>query len=149
MKPVKSCSHISRTLAERVTKSDNTALISISDYGSRAPRIKVNAWVDVLSLQFHDVGHSSHDTAEYFALGYVPPLPEHAEAVLDFVCVHADRNIIAHCEAGLSRSAAVCAFLNGLGWRYIHAGRGLEAANPLLLSLLRSRSVPILQGKLP
>jgi hypothetical protein len=115
-------------------------LISISDPGSHAPRLQASAWVDVLSVEFHDVGHAEQDMAVIIGAGYVLPLLEHAEAIIDFVCRHAKRNIIAHCEAGLSRSSAVCAFLRYHGWRYIYAGQGLELANPLLLALLRQAS---------
>ena len=138
MKKRKYCVHLSREQAEAVTKSENTVLISITDPGSTGARIQPGAWLEVLPLQFHDVGHGEINTQRLIEAGYVPPLPEHAQAIAEFIRKHAGCNIVAHCEAGISRSAAVCAVLRELGWRYLkpHA-TGLTHANPLLLGLLQ------------
>lgn len=108
---------------------DEIALISIRDRGSEKP--KLVGWHDVLELAFDDVSG--------ITFGYLAPNKAHAAQIVAFINAHEDRCIIAHCEAGISRSAAVCRFLVDRGWQYRQPhSYGLQFANPLLYSHLRA-----------
>ena len=126
--------HLSRRGAESVRKPLNAVLISITDPNTKSPRIHAHAWLDVLPLSFHDV--SSTDPA-WVGNGYLPPDEADAKAIASFIAKHRGKSIVAHCEQGISRSAAVCAVLAELGWDYIESQEcGLKYANPLLKRLL-------------
>ena len=65
---------------------------------------------------------------------------QHAVEIADFVRDYWSRPVIAHCEMGLSRSAAVCEVLVGLGWRYVSTrSEGRRLANKRLVELLRQQ----------
>jgi predicted protein tyrosine phosphatase len=126
--------HLSRRGAESVRKPLNAVLISITDPNTKSPRIHAPAWLEVLRLCFHDV--SSTDPA-WVSNGYIPPDETDAKEIAAFIAKHRNKSIVAHCEVGISRSAAVSAVLTDLGWDYIESQRcGLQYANPLLKQLL-------------
>jgi len=126
--------HLSRRGAESVRKPLNAVLISISDPNSESPRIHADAWLDVLAISFHDV--SSTDPV-WVSNGYFPPDEAHAKEIAAFIAKHHTKSIVAHCEVGISRSAAVSAVLTAFGWHYIESQEcGLRYANPLLKRLL-------------
>ena len=59
------------------------------------------------------------------------------KAIAEFIKRNWDNHIIVHCEAGVSRSAAVCEVLVRLGWGYkTYTSFGRSQANPLLVRLL-------------
>lgn len=66
-----------------------------------------DVWVDVLRLEYHDIDHDSTGRMVLFGEG-------HALEILKFLKKHEDSEVtevIAHCEAGISRSAAVAKFV--------------------------------------
>jgi predicted protein tyrosine phosphatase len=132
---IKYCTHLNREQAESVEEGTGAVLISITTPLLCPAQIYVPAWEDVLRLEFDDIGQ---DLAEYRESSYVLPQREHAEQIVAFIRRHQTKSVVAHCEAGISRSAAVCVVLRDLGWQYIQPREhGLERANPLLLALLR------------
>jgi predicted protein tyrosine phosphatase len=141
------CTHLSRVKAEEATEFEDAVLVSIRDFGTSPPRLQQAAWQDVLMLEFDDVCCSDEGLGMLLGTGYVPPIEEHAEAIVHFSQKYFDHTIIAHCERGISRSAAVCWFLVEQGWRYVAAGEGLGAANQRLLQLMR-RELRRIDGQL-
>jgi len=133
----KYCTHWSRLQVEQVQSFQNAALISVRDPGREPALFARSTFHEVLLLEFDDVSCSDELFALALGSGYLPPVEEHAQEIVRFVRQHANRTIIAQCEMGISRSAAICAFLVEQGWRYEAAGEGLGAANQRLLSLLR------------
>jgi predicted protein tyrosine phosphatase len=68
-------------------------------------------WYKVLRLQFQDID-PSHCSPEWIAT-HVPMTDDHANQIIDFLLEveqHVDE-IWTHCEAGISRSAAVSKFI--------------------------------------
>ncbi len=138
----KHCAHYSRDEIEELRSPPGAALISIRDPGSGRPRLRADEWVRTLELQFHDIsnpppgGGSLWDS--WGLQGYVLPDVSHAVKIARFVHKHWDHSILVHCEMGLSRSAAVCEVLVGLGWDYVATrSEGRRLANRRLVELLR------------
>ena len=87
--------------------SENTALISIGDVGSKAPElIYTPKWI--LRLEFEDI---SLDDEEYGDKEYTIFNESMADEIADFVNEHQNevQTIICQCEYGQSRSAGVAA----------------------------------------
>jgi predicted protein tyrosine phosphatase len=106
----------SREEAEDSRPDFSAAVISISDPGSRPVDLKPG-WHDVLSIQFHDIdmckAYGAHLRADILKR-YSPAMMEHAETIASFVRrVKAEgvERIMVHCEAGISRSAAVAKWI--------------------------------------
>ncbi len=127
----------SRQVIEGMPHGDpRTALISITDPGD--PARLPEGWAAVLRLEFDDItppfpvlicdGNQHRDLAPFDA--------SMATQVLEFVgAVPPDVNrIIVHCNAGISRSAAVARFLADYYGYYLH-DKG-EWANRHVLSVL-------------
>lgn len=129
----KFCCHINRRHAEQLRNMGGTVCISISDVRSEAPLLRHGGFDDLLSLRFDDLTHGSESA---IAAGFIPPAREHAEQIVAFIERHNGKSIIAHCEAGISRSAAVCRFLHERGWTYRKVHADMKFANPLLYSML-------------
>ena len=74
-------------------------------------RLNEDTWKDILRLEFHDIdpGHMNPDEPN----GYKIFDEEQAVMVLKFLRAYQDHAFIAivHCEAGISRSAAVSKFI--------------------------------------
>lgn len=106
----------SREGAEDAKPDLCTAVISISDPGSRPVDLKAG-WYKVLRVQFHDIdmckAYGAHLRADILKR-YSPAMVEHAETIAHFVHrMKADgvESIMVHCEAGISRSAAVAKWI--------------------------------------
>ena len=98
----------------------------------------------MLEMQFHDItSETPRDEAwwdSWLQQDYLPPCADHADEIASFIREHWDRTIIVHCEMGLSRSAAVCDVLVGLGWDYIPTkSEGRRLANKRLVQLLQKQ----------
>jgi len=83
---------------------ENTVIISITDPGSKFISMDIlNKFKDNLSIQFWDIEEQIGN--------YKPISIEQAKVIKDFVIKNKDNNFIVHCEAGMSRSAAVGLFI--------------------------------------
>lgn len=161
---MKWCSHFSREGIEGIPETSGAfascALISIRDPKSPKPRLRCK-FGDVLELEFHDFTLPEDEMREKFSTvtaaeagmdadltdwekgiaerGYIWPKPEHAKQIADFIRKNSDKTILVHCEAGVSRSAAVCSVLHDLGWEYRQArAHGLTHANNYIVRMLRA-----------
>jgi len=108
----------SREGAEDATPDLCSAVISIRDPGSKPVDLK-RGWYKVLSLVFHDIDRdklstmSAHLRAD-IELAYAMMEPAHAQVIVAFVndAVRAGvEGFLVHCEAGISRSAAVAKWI--------------------------------------
>lgn len=101
--------------------SDKTILISINSPlttpGSTAQQLNKDAWADILYLSFHDADevHQSLDdrVADIDSNKIELFNKTHANQIFDFLKKHEVdcTQVIVHCEAGISRSAAVSKFI--------------------------------------
>lgn len=126
-----------------VEDHDHCVMISICDPGTEAPTF-ASKYHEVLSVHFHDISKAMPylmgrwGAPDAYEQEMVVPNAEHAKVIAQFIRKHWDKHIIVHCEAGVSRSAAVCEVLVQLGWDYKqYVSFGRMHANPLLVSLLR------------
>ncbi len=104
-----SIDHLSRSAAEALRPDPDTAVISITDTGAPPARLEEGFWT-VVRLVFDDV------TAPTPWLGrvLVPISDAQADRLVEFL-EHAHGSarrlaLVCHCEAGISRSAAVAQF---------------------------------------
>jgi predicted protein tyrosine phosphatase len=139
---LKFCAHYSRPEIELLRAPARAALISIRDPGSHRPAYEIKHWPDLLELQFHDINSPEPRDEDWWQSwakeGYIVPCRENAASICQFVRQHWQRSIIVHCEMGLSRSAAVCDVLVGLGWAYQSTrSEGRSRANRRLVQLLQ------------
>jgi predicted protein tyrosine phosphatase len=134
---MKHTTHLSREQAQRLKEPADAVLISIrSTHGDNSPMFHPGVWADVLPVYFDDI---RMELDRWEAQGYLPPKQHHATAIASFIRKHWNRSIVAHCDAGISRSAAVCAVLKSLGWKYIVPNSfGLHVANPVLQKYLEN-----------
>lgn len=127
--------NVNRFAAEAIRDRANAVLISIRSARGTLPALTRSAWLDILDIAFDDI---AVDDAEVRAVGLSPPTVFHAKRIADFIRQHQNSNIVVHCDAGISRSAAVAKVLERLGWRYVNTGAfGYKYANALLEALLK------------
>jgi predicted protein tyrosine phosphatase len=139
---LKFCAHYSRLEIEQLRAPTRAALISIRDPGSSRPGYSIEHWPDLLELEFHDITSDEPRDELWWQSwakdGYLVPCRENAISICQFVRRHWEKSIIVHCEMGLSRSAAVCEVLVGLGWAYQSTRPdGRRRANRRLVQLLQ------------
>lgn len=110
MKPVKYVNFIARRSAERIhqlpAQLKRVGLVSITNPDLHDADL-YDVWHDVLRLKFHDVDRQNNEgTLRIFT-------EDHADQVLSFLHRNEDTvdGFITHCEAGVSRSAAVAKFI--------------------------------------
>jgi len=135
------------------------AVISIHDSSTLRDLPTFNGFLDVLRLNMLDVCEehmrqapgawaeepSVEQHSEYCSIdeNYAPSL-SHANAIrafVDIIHAHADAiELVVHCSAGVSRSAAVAGWTSERFGVKLHdrAGVGLKEANPRITRLLRS-----------
>ena len=128
----------SRVIAEKVSASIKTphVIISITDPDSDLPKFAPNEnRIGILFLQFHDLEDISADMTLQDAVEYITEFglglfsDKQATQIVDFVEGIKDtaKGILVHCEAGVSRSAAVAAvielMLNGSNERVFNDRR--------------------------
>lgn len=84
----------------KLKKDENTVLISITDPDKKTLPVEIlSQFKNSLSLQFWDVEEP---------IGRFTPIEQsQAKEIKEFILSHKDDNFIIHCEAGISRSAAV------------------------------------------
>ena len=131
---------MSRKAATELVMEPNTPIISIR--GKTGEKAVFSQTQRVLYLQFDDVTNDADP-------GLIPFSGFHARAILKFVLKYTrdDEHLIVHCEAGISRSAAVADALDALEiaeWKskdnkaYV-VGEGWQSAyhpNPLVKSVI-------------
>ncbi len=129
-----------RAVIVQTQGQSDTALISISCPGDPAPLKE--GWGALLRLEFHDVlAKDDYEMArdDGTVLNIVAFKPSHADMILDFIdsLPHEVGAVVVHCDAGVSRSAAVARFIHER-----HGGtlRGNDSrANVHILSILREK----------
>lgn len=87
-----------------------------------------------LKISFWDTTKIVHDV-----LGdtYFPPSEKDAAKIVDFLVKSRGKNFIINCKAGISRSGAICKFLEEtLGYEWI-SGKDRARPNSLLVKLLK------------
>jgi predicted protein tyrosine phosphatase len=82
-------------------------LIAIVDPNTTHP-LYSGKWVDIMRLSFWDVTKEPH-----------APTEEQCRTIWAFIQLYKDKNIFAHCEAGISRSGAIREYLVRNGWKNI------------------------------
>lgn len=93
-------------------------LISITEPGSLDAKTK-EGWADILRISFWDI---TRPIKQGFVLAGQPDeelepiFDEQAKTIAEFIKKNWDADIIVHCKAGISRSAAVVRVLYELGW---------------------------------
>jgi hypothetical protein len=121
----------------------NTCMISINNppfmvsphnkTWSRGPADLRSGWDDIIVMEFWDVTMS--ETNPEFQ-GYPPMTEEQGKQIAEFIMKNYEKNIFVHCQAGISRSAAVVSVLLDLGWEPIFKPR-IERANVHVRSLIK------------
>jgi len=107
----------SREEAENTNTDLCTAVISITDPGSALAAIESHKWFDVLRLQFHDIDLTKMINAGLRAdiLKRYRPMNETQAAEIRLYVDAAVRGgvqkFLVHCEAGISRSAAIAKWI--------------------------------------
>ena len=102
--------HLSRQEAEQYTPAIDGICISITDPGAPSARLS-DRWRAIWRVSFHDIDVLPPDLTDNR-----PPVlidQPSADGIADFIVRHWPVPlIVAHCEAGISRSAGVVAALN-------------------------------------
>jgi predicted protein tyrosine phosphatase len=110
-------SFCSRGVVVATTPDPNTALISLTDPTAAPPQLDWDAWHSYLKLQFFDFDLTlitDPEDLRYVRERYRPLMnPNIARTIVSFVhrAMKAKVNILVHCEAGVSRSAAVAKWI--------------------------------------
>lgn len=117
--------------------SKNSCLISILDLGWDY-QLDIPQSDNVLFLTFSDIRRQKMTTKDYQLVGITN---SQAKQIHDFCEKNSHKSFIVHCHAGISRSAAVCLYLN---LKYGHKLKDfffdLSAPNPfVLMKLLKLR----------
>lgn len=87
-----------------------------------------------LKISFHDLKEATEDDKKN---NLFPPTRKIAHKIVRFILDNEDKNIVVNCAAGISRSGAVCKFLEDvLGYKWIEFGKVLALPNMLLYDLL-------------
>lgn len=145
-----------RTVSAMEPQAD-TCLISIwslialgTHFYDEAP-LNLEGWKDVLRLEFDDVTLNEQKVmilnplmrGDTDSFETTPFSEEHAGQVLDFIDKHHGEPFIVHCDAGISRSAAVASFMeiyHGYDAKYHQTGddrhRNIHVFNLLRRALM-------------
>lgn len=69
---------------------------------------------------------------------FLPPTPQEAAQIVDFILAHKEKNFLVNCQAGVSRSGAVCQFLQDcLGHQWDEDHKKFARPNKLLLQMMK------------
>jgi rhodanese-related sulfurtransferase len=120
---------------ERYIPYPNSVLVSMRNPMSLIPSFR-DGWEDILILSFDDVERYSSLATQLAGFNHAPSL-EDTEKIYLFLHKYKDKNIIAHCEAGVSRSGAVREFLSRMGWQVGNPQRYIAPNNTILTDLMR------------
>lgn len=121
----------------------DSALISIGDEHERFWNLKIDG-DNVLKLAFSDVTRPVQKGSKQ----YTPMRRVQAKVIAEFIKKHQTKKFIVNCQAGISRSAAVCLFIHR---QYGHILKPnfwkLSHPNPWVLQLLQSEGEIISQSQ--
>ena len=114
---IKSVDFMSKAAAEKLIYTDHAALISISEPGENV--YLSGKWDDILVLKFHDTDADANNGQNWSALGkpkyWVKFDESQAKEIIDFMnrihVAEKRKDLIIHCHAGISRSAAVAKYV--------------------------------------
>ena len=119
---------------------DKTAWISIGEPESSFVHLCHNKLDSCpnLKISFHDLfSLETFDDPEL-----VPPTQSHANEIVRFILDHKDRDFIINCAAGISRSAAICKYMEDFhGYKWMDIGKSLAIPNHYLYNLLRKVNI--------
>ncbi len=88
----------------------NTVLISINEEWDELNPLKLDRQSSkILTIKFSDIT-SRTETLE--GKIYTPISGETVLKILDFININRNKNFLVHCARGISRSAAICLYLN-------------------------------------
>lgn len=109
---------------------NNTVMISINQEYEPLFRLKLDRNSSkILTLQFNDIT-APHDI-------FKPMTPEQGLKILDFININKGKDFIIHCAAGVSRSAAICLYLNIMeGYELKKDFWKISRPNPFILGRL-------------
>ena len=99
---------MSRSVAKDLEPPENSVMVSIwtpntTNFTARGAPFFRFRWESFLSIDFYDT--------EFGNETYPPITEEQGKIIFDFVMLHKDKDILCvHCDAGISRSAAVAIF---------------------------------------
>jgi predicted protein tyrosine phosphatase len=127
----------SRIDAESTPGRDDWAIISISKPGREPANLRWG-WCGILRLAFHDISAEDRASSSRQIFSH-----EQARDVWTFVDEHAPfvDGILVHCDAGISRSAAVA---KAIAERYALAfPAGYDRHNRLVLDRLQDTAPPL------
>lgn len=128
------CQNITRYRAEQWHESlspEDWAWISIGEPGipdseinnrilDNLSNLKLSFW-DIIEVTYNIIGDDP----------YFPPSKSDAARIVDFLVKNRGKNFIINCKAGISRSAAICKFLEEcFGYEWVS---GKEKARPNVL----------------
>lgn len=111
--------NISATRAMEIDKlPDNTVLISINnEYQPLWPLKLDRNDPNILTVCFSDI--TSNETRD--GILFKPLVNDDIVKILKFTKLHKDKNFLVHCAAGISRSSAICLFINRMYGHSLYA----------------------------
>lgn len=127
---------MSRQRAEGFRPWRNMAMISVTDPSEQPAKLSPD-FRAVLRLSFHDVLHSSMTDVKFFSRDDV----DNIIAWLNALHAHQDTiDVVVHCEAGISRSAAIALFIEDAYGVKLHQREKAHDANLRVLHALCRRA---------
>lgn len=91
---------------------------------NKLPNLKISCW-DCVEEKVDELGDV-----------YLPPTKEQAAEIVGFILANREKSFVVNCAAGISRSGAVCAFLEkNLGYDWT-IGSNRARPNKLLLQMM-------------
>lgn len=126
-----------REQACKLTPRPEVSVISISAPGKPAPL--ADGWCEVLRLEFHDIDPIHGEAPDMVSFNGL-----HVEEIFDFADRNRERDLMIHCDAGVSRSVAVGLFISNEWGGELHThtfGKRVYtgAANGHVLRMLNRR----------
>lgn len=132
---------VSRATAEALIPGPrDTVVVSITD--SRDAELHPG-WTDVIRLRFYDIAEPIRSSPQYN-----PITAPQATLIARFVKKHRGKDIVVHCEAGISRSGAIVTVIleafpeyidSGTYNAYINARRPNPRVKEFVLAALRRK----------
>lgn len=105
----KSVSVFGREAAEKLSAVPNVVFISISTPGQGyRNQISEDGWLEFLSIKFHDFVEPEHAAMLPDGIMFSKDM---AQQILTLLSKHTEASVVVHCDAGVSRSVAVGAFM--------------------------------------